>query len=196
RHSRTAQSLMNRLLYPSLLLAFGLSAGAAPMVKIGNHPTSLQTAYPRIHTLHAFDGPIYLSYGDYGDYPAVVIVAYDPVTNQFRLEESASSDSVGYFRTIDGRLYAPHADPIHYEDFRDFSYLDPSLPAPGWRDQAPIGCFHVFAFVKSGAALYFSGSSDTHEGGTGGAILMKSTDSGATWSIARTTASYSRYYWC
>jgi hypothetical protein len=68
------------------------------MVKIGNHPTSPQTAYPRIHSLHAFDGRLYLSYGDYNDYPAMVIVAYDPVANQFRLEESASSDSVGYFR--------------------------------------------------------------------------------------------------
>jgi hypothetical protein len=91
RHSRTAQGLRNGILYSGLLLILGAGASAAPMVKIGNHPTSLQTAYPRIHSLHAFNGRIYLSYGDYNDYPAVVIAAYDPATNQFRLEESASN---------------------------------------------------------------------------------------------------------
>ena len=89
---------MTRILCAGLLLLMVIWASAAPMVKIGNHPTSPQTAYPRIHSLHAFDGRLYLSYGDYNDYPAMVIVAYDPVANQFRLEESASSDSVGYFR--------------------------------------------------------------------------------------------------
>ncbi|HZJ17931.1 MAG TPA: FG-GAP repeat protein [Chthoniobacteraceae bacterium] len=187
---------MSRVILPSILLLLVVSLNGAPMVKIGNHPTAVLTTSGLIHTLEAYNGRIYMGYGNYEGYPAVVIVAYDPVANQFRLEESASSDSIAYFRTIDGKLYAPHVDPIHYEDFRDFSYLDPTLSPPGWRDQTPRGCYHVYDFTKSGTALYFSGSSDGHEGGgSGGGLLMKSVDSGATWSIAR-VSTVGRYYWC
>jgi hypothetical protein len=148
----------NRLSIPAaVLLALTTAGSSAPMTHIGDHPVSSLTAYPNIHSLTAYHGRIYLGYGDYGDYPANIIISYSLAENMFRLEHSTGTDATDTFRVLDGKLFAPSVDPVNYEDFRDFSYYTPRV---GWRDMAPAGNFHVYDAAQLGASLFICGSRD------------------------------------
>ena len=178
------------LLIPALA-ATALSADVTPVL-VGNHPTSRLTPWPAIHSLHVHRGRIYMSYGTSEDYfPAVFIASYDPALHRFRIEHSAMSDKVEALRTIGDTLYVPHVDPVHFEDFRDYSYLGPDGV---WRDATPGGLYHAYDMATAGGELFLCGSKDTIEGQTGIGIILKSHPGGA-WSTAR-TGSGDRYYWC
>ena len=168
------------------------AASAADMALIGSHPTSPLTAYPAIHNLKSFNGRIYMAYGNYDFYPVNVIASFDPAQGKFRLEHSACTDSIDHLRVLNGRLYAPSVDPIHYDDFRELSFLTPGL---GWRDRSPLGNLHVFDAAQLSGNLYLSGGRDTAEGAVGGACLARSTDDGLSWTTIR-SGTISRYYWC
>jgi hypothetical protein len=161
-------------------------------VKIGDHPASRITPYPAILTLHVHNGRVYMGYGASDDYyPAVYIASYDPAGHRFRIEHAAMSDRIEALRSIGGTLYVPHIDPVHFEDFRDYSYLGPDGI---WRDAAPGGYFHAHDIAGAGGELFLCGSKDAVEGQTGTGIIMKSSP-GAAWSLARTGFG-DRFYWC
>lgn len=173
---------------------FAHSVFAVPMSLVGPHPTSPLTFYPNIHSIKSFNGRVYFGYGDYNYYPVNVIASYSETDNAFRLEHSASTDAVDTMRVIGNQLFVPSVDPIHYDDFRDFSYYTPGL---GWRDMAPAGAYHIFDAAQLGSALFISGSRDVAEGtGTGFASLLRSADGGRSWSVITVPSTYSRYYWC
>ena len=141
---------------------------------------------------------MYVGYGDWNFYPACILASYDPVGNVWRCESAPGTDALGVFREIDGSLYASHCDPIHYEDFKDYSYFQPGY---GWRDRTPLGLYHAFDFCKMGTDLFFCGAKDSHEGSpnttTNNGLLMRSQDGGKSWaSVNPTSNGYSRYYWC
>ena len=176
------------------VLASTADAWSVSMTLVGPHPTSPLTAYPNIHSIRAYNGRVYFGYGDYDVYPVNVIASYSAAENVVRLEHSAGTDAVDTMRVLGGKLFAPSVDPIHYEDFRDFSYFTPGL---GWRDMAPAGAFHVYDCAESGTDLFICGSRDSAEGvGTGGSALMRSTDSGRSWTFVPGSTTTSRYYWC
>ena len=158
------------------------------MVQIGVHPASTQTAYPAILNLVPYQGRIYMGYGDYNFYPAQVITSYDPSDRRFHMEHAAGTDAVDTMRVINDTLYVPHVDPIHYEDFQDYSWKSGGV----WREAAPMGAFHFYDMCSTGGgALYFSGSD-----WQAGALLARSDDGGRTWTAAVRTSASSRFYWC
>jgi hypothetical protein len=104
--------LINYTACLTTILHLAGTAMAADLVLIGTHPTSPLTAFPTIHTLKAYEDRIYLGYGDWNLFPAVVVASFDPVSNAFHLEYSACTDTIGIFREIGGALYLPHIDPL------------------------------------------------------------------------------------
>ena len=106
---------------------------AADLTLVGSHPTAPLTAYPPLHVLKAHEGRIYMGYGDYDFYPAVVAACYDPSGGVFRTEFSVPADTIGILNEIGGQLFLPSIDPVHFEEFRDFSIRGVGT----WRAQAP-----------------------------------------------------------
>lgn len=194
------RNLLPRTLLAIILAVFGLEHSAAVhgMVLVGAHPTSPLTYFPRIQSLKAFQGRLYAGCGDWNAYPACIIASYAPAENIWRCENVPGTDAIAIFRDIDGILYAPHCDPIHYEDFKDFSCLQPGV---GWRDRTPIGLYHAFDFCKLGSALFFCGAKDSHDGfpnsSNNNGVLMRSNDGGKNWSAANVSSNgLTRFYWC
>src|SRR5690348_10141282 len=117
---------MGRLVFLALLFAVGggiSKVWGAGLVLLGTNQPATSTAFPSLHTLKAFNGRIYMGYGDWNQYPAVVVTSYLPSDGSFRLEFSAYTDSIGILREAGGKLYAPSIDPVHFQDFHDLSYL-------------------------------------------------------------------------
>ena len=166
------------------------AANAAPpaFTKIGDHPVSVQTPYPAILSITPFQGRLYFGYGDYNQYPPIVMVSYDPSDRLFRLEHSVASDAVDSVRVLGNDLWLPHVDPIHFEDFQDFSFKRDGV----WREMAPMGCFHVFDCLQSPSGAIYIAGSDWMAGG----LLARSRDNGRTWQALDRNSSVSRYYWC
>ncbi len=152
-----------------LTASLAASADAGTALKLADHPTSKSTAFPAVHSARALRDRVYFGYGDWEAYTATTLVSYDPATNLLAVEHSVSSDSIGMMREIDGTLYIPHCDPIHHEDFHDYSYCGPD---GRWLQSAAMEQLHVFDFVKSPEGL-FCGANGLHH----------SVDEGRTWSL-------------
>jgi FG-GAP repeat protein len=166
----------------------------ADLVLIGAHPTSSLTGFPTIHTLKAFEGRIYLGYGNWNVFPAVVVASYEPASQSFHLEFSAPTDTIGIFREIRGALYMPSIDPILHADSREYSYRAAGV----WRDSGPTGMRHIFdAGTLDGNDLWLVGSKSINETSTDGAAVFRSTDDGRTWQdlTLQSTVAEGRYYW-
>lgn len=182
-------TLFFSLLLPTRLLA-------AELVLLGTHPTSPLTAYPTIHTLKAFENRIYLGYGDWNLFPAVVVASFDPASSAFHLEFSANTDSIGIFREIGGTLYMPSIDPVLHADFREYSYRAGGV----WRDSSPTGMRHIFDVATlDGTDLWLVGAKAPNETGTEGAAVFRSPDGGRNWQDvtiqSALTGDDARYYW-
>ena len=168
------------ILLLTVLLASCSPTAAAPFVKISDHPTSVLTAYPSLHAITKIQNKLYFSYGDWNDYPVVVLVAYDPSLNRWELVHSVSSDSVEMIKEINGSIYVPSCDPAHYEDGHDYSVRDPD---GRWRRVLSIGNTHSFDFAQTSFGLYSSA----------GRVWHRPTGLG-TWSALSGT--FSDTYWC
>jgi hypothetical protein len=100
----------------------------ADFVLVGTHPTSALTPYPALNALSAYEGRVYMGYGDWNQYPVAVVVSYDPAANAFRVEYSAPTDSLDHLRSVGGKLYAPSMDP---STTRGFAIIPSASPASG-----------------------------------------------------------------
>jgi uncharacterized repeat protein (TIGR01451 family) len=185
---------MRRLIALSIGFWGVVAAIAGDLSLLGTHPTSPLSGTPAIHVLKAHDGRIYMGYGDWNGYPVVVIASYDPASNAFRMEHSAPTDSIGIFRSIGNKLYVPSIDPVHFEEFQDYSVLDGGT----WRSFAPAGLFHAFDMgTVTGSDLWVVGSKSQNETASSGGAVLRSIDDGRTWSDV--SAPYGRpirYHWC
>ena len=169
---------------------------AADLVLIGNHPTSILTSLPTIHTLKAHEGRIYCGYGEWFglNYPAVVVASYDPGAHAFRLEFSAQTDSIGIFREIGGTLYMPSIDPVLYDNPRDYSFRSGGV----WRDYSPANMLHVLDMgTMNGTDLWLVGSKSINETTNHAHAVFRSIDAGRTWQdlTLQSTRTDDRYYW-
>src|SRR5688500_2806556 len=81
-----------------------VATAAANLSIVGKHPTSDLTAFRALHTLQAFEDRIYLGYGDWDEFPPVVVVSYEPNAHSFHIEFSSPSDVLAIFREINGKL--------------------------------------------------------------------------------------------
>jgi hypothetical protein len=177
-----------------LVLAAGLAipAAAENLVRIGFYAPAMLSGHPTIHALKAYNGRIYAGYGDYDNHPAVIVSCYRPDTGKFHLEFSAYTDSIGVFREIAGKLYVPHIDPVHYQDFKDLSYFSDGA----WRDMAPHGMVHTFDIATlTGTDLWCVGSKIVTDTNFGGAAVFRSTDGGRTWKDVTVPTTATRYYY-
>lgn len=169
------------------------SAHGAEMILAGTHPTSPLTPFPGIHVLKAYEGRIYLGYGDWNLYPAVTIVSYNPLSGAFHVEHSPGSDSIGTLRVLGNDLYATSIDPVHFEEFTDFSARSGGV----WRRYAPGGFLHVFDIASvTGDDLWIAGAKTPSDTPTQGGAVWFSPDRGQTWSDVTVATSVSRYYYC
>ena len=176
----------------AMVIGLVASASAADFVRIGANPMSANTAFPSVHVLKAFNGRLYCGYGEWNNHPAMMIGSYRPDTGRWHVEHSAFTDAIGSFKEINGRLYVPHIDPVHYEDFKDFSVLENGV----WRDAAPLGLFHVFDMATlTGTDLWCVGSKSLYET-NGGAVVYRSLDNGRTWQDMTLPTAETRYYYC
>jgi len=145
--------------------------------------------------MKAYEGRIYMGYGNWDVYPPVVVASYDPVGNAFHLEFSAYTDSIGIFREIGGVLYLPHTDPVHYEGFRDLSFRSEGR----WYDITPVGMLHAFDVATvTGSDLWLVGSyvaGLAAPSTNAGATVIRSTDAGRTWANLTLPTSLGRYYY-
>lgn len=150
-------------------------------MKLADHPTSRLTAFPQLHSARRAGGKVYFGYGDWNNFPACVLVSYDPARNVLALEHSVASDAVDAIREIDGLIYLPHVDPIHYEDFHDYSWRGED---GRWLQSVSLEMLHVFDFSKLGSQLVCASSAGLHV----------SLNEGRTWKLA--VSSSQRQYWC
>lgn len=176
----------------SVSLLTGFTVGAGQLSLIGTHPTSPLTSFPAVFSLQAYEGRIYIGYGDWGFSPVAVIVSYDPTLNAFCLEYSAPTDALDNYQSVGGRLYAPSIDPIHYEGFRDYSVREKGR----WRSFTPGGFLHVFDFdTLNGTDLWTVGSKLPNETPTTGGVVMRSVDGGRSWQDVTSVAAPGPYYY-
>lgn len=176
-----------------VLLTGGTISSAANFVRLGSNPLAANSGFPSIHTLKAFNGRLYFGYGDWNYHPTVFIGSYRPATGRFHVEHLAFTDSIGVFREINGKLYVPHMDPSHYEDFKDFSVLEDGV----WRDASPLGMLHVFDMATlTGTDLWCVGSRTDYRANGNGAAIYRSLDGGRTWEDKTLPTSVYRYFSC
>lgn len=186
---------MLRLITCMLLLladSAWLKVSAADLVLLGTNQPATVTAFPALHTLKAFEGRIYMGYGDWNQYPAAVVTSYQPSDGSFHLEFSAYTDSIGIFREVGGKLYLPSIDPVHFQDFHDLSYRSGGV----WRDQSPVGMFHVFDVATvTGTDLWITGAKSVNDTTNNNAAVFRSLDGGRTWTDQTIQSTRARYYW-
>ena len=178
---------------PCLCYCVALEGLGAGFSLIGTHPTAPQTAFPTIHTLKAYEDRIYLGYGDWDGFPAVVIGSYVPREKAFHIEFASPSDDIGIFREIGGVLYLPSTDPVLFAEFKELSYRANGV----WRDTSPAGMIHVFDIATlTGSDLWLAGSKNVNEyGPTRLAAVFQSEDGGRTWKDRTVQSTLDRYYW-
>lgn len=178
---------------------------AAPLLFATNAPAHDNTIRPLmpISDLAIVGGQLYTGYGDYGlNTGPTEIMSYDLATGAATDRFTLNGEAVDHFRTFDGDLYAPDIDPKLAWD-ANVGYATGSGGA--WHYVFGTPFEHVFDVAKIGSTLFLAGqmlNPDKAKYGPANelAVIKKSTDGGATWTIekARDSGSaaigYDRYY--
>ncbi|GAA4481008.1 hypothetical protein [Microbacterium panaciterrae] len=178
---------------------------AAPVLFATDAPAHDNTIRPKmpISDLAIVGDQLYAGYGDYGlNTGPTEIMSYalgtGTATDQFTL----NGEAVDHFRILDGALYAPDIDPKLAWD-ANVGYA--TNASGSWRYVFGAPFEHVFDIAKIGSTLFLSGQSLNPDKAKYGAanelaVIKKSTDGGATWTIEKWRDSgsaaigYDRYY--
>ena len=154
-----------------------------------------------IQDLAVKDGLLYTGYGDYdANTGPISVSAMDLATGAFTSLLSAPTEEINVYREISGNLYAPQIDP-RLPWTADVGYATDA--SGSWTTKNVTPFIHVFDVASSdGSGLWLAGSISDPTGTKGdGAALKRSTDGGATWTIAKRTTSspapndFDRNYW-
>ena len=178
---------------------------AAPVLFATNAPAHDNTIRPKmpISDLAIVAGQLYTGYGDYGlNTGPTEIMSYDLATGAATDRFTLNGEAVDHFRTFDGDLYAPDIDPKLAWD-ANVGYATGS--GGSWHYVFGTPFEHVFDVAKIGGTLFLAGQVLNPDKAVYGpanelAVIKKSTDGGATWTIekARDSGSaaigYDRYY--
>jgi len=193
---------MNKIRYPSILI-FLTSLAQAQFVKVGTCQPAIDWGFPAIHSLSSAHGKIYLGYGDWNAHPGpVILTSYDPATGVMTAEHSLNTDSIGAMREIDGKLYIPSIDPIHYQHFEDFTIIHPDGHI---ERRTPAGFYHLYDIFKSSEDhLIIMGSQEPNEVDVSNGTIYRSLNGGTSWDnfhpslqpepLPQVTTPF-RYYW-
>jgi hypothetical protein len=163
-----------------------------------------------LHTVHPYQGKIYYGYGDYTYNTGTAtgkgtnVSYYDPATNSFGISLAGyNTEEINTFRTLsDGRLYVPNVDHT-YNAPEDFQNTFASDYTGIWASNPGTGAFdvHVYDVTRISATELLTAGSV--EGANPAAIIWRSVDNGANWSVAYSVTDrneiyhdgYERFYW-
>lgn len=117
---------------------------------------------------YAWQGQLYLGYGDYGDNTGPIAVSrYEPASGTIVEQWVSDTESIDQFREIRGKLYAPAIDRRRNADY--------AVGEP-WTDVATINTTHAYDMLTlDGADLWLVGSQGSF------AAAWRSLDEGETW---------------
>jgi uncharacterized repeat protein (TIGR01451 family) len=154
------------------------SMPAADMTLLGTHPTAALAGATELGTLKPYDGRIYIGHGEWNNYHQIVVACYNPAAHAIETEYLVPTDAIGIFREIGGKLYIPSTDPVHFDEFADYSVLDQGV----WRSFAPAGLLHAFEMsTLTGSDLWMVGSKTDNDISRENATVLRSFNGGRTW---------------
>ena len=174
-----------------------------PASVVGVSPQALEKPNESGRTIRSLtmdNGKFYVGYGDYiVNGGPTKVTTFDPATKVFAESGlTAPTEEITTFRKINGTLYAPWSDPTGSATANQ-GY---STNASGtWTNQYKAPAEHVFDVATlTGSDLWMVGSAKNVVDGKGGAAAYRSTDGGASWSLAAKDTSSTemgreRYYW-
>lgn len=155
-----------------------------------------------ILTLHSYNGSIFYGMGNYdvnaGGAAGISVASYSPSSGWSTLLSGFATEEINTFRNYGGKLYTPNVDPSSgYTSGQVFA----SNASGAWSPSPSTGSIsaeHVFDVAVVSHGIYVAGSSNS-----GAATLWRSTNGGASWTIANTWVDatpadrdgYERYYW-
>ncbi|QIK75810.1 hypothetical protein [Nocardioides piscis] len=165
-----------------------------------------------VNTLFPHDGRVFYGYGDYTANTGSMIDPYGTNVSSFDAATGVAAvhlpgfktEEVNTFRSFDGDIYAPNIDPSRGADGSNSFASDAGQT---WTENAgapnPV---HVFDVAKAGGELFVAGAEPiASPAGTthGAATIWRSTDAGATWTVAQSETEedvtkrdgFERYYW-
>lgn len=171
-------------------LFYTRAAGPVPVssyVELGTHPQAAAQATADgkvLHYLAVYNNKIYAAYGDrVNNTGPIAINPFNPATGQFEgVEFTDATEIIDLFRTINGKLYAPDGDP-----FGGNGGYSVGVP---WSQRQPVSALHILDIASlTGTDLWLAGYDATS------GKLWRSTDGGATWSVALNDPGQIAYYW-
>lgn len=194
-----------------ILSAVALSlSSAAPAqaisepVLVASHPSIVSepnAAARWIKDLAVKDGKVYMGYGNYSVNSGNTDLAYyDTATGGTGVAGTTLSEEVNTYRSFDGELYVPWIDPTLCATCGPAGVNGGfSSSNGGWHDTYVFPASHVYDFNKYGNDWFLAG---TGAHNTNGAVIYRSTNGGATWTLSLAEASsggnitgYERFYW-
>ncbi len=134
-------------------------------------------------TLCPWRGRLYVGYGDYQQNTGPIdVTAWDPATRGFVRYHTSDTEAINSYRVIGDQLYAPATD---RRERADYAVGEP------WHDEHPVAVAHAYDMATfDGHDLWLVGSSEAGYRPT----AWRSTDGGASWTIAHELPSNGRYY--
>lgn len=193
-------------IYISTQLVF--AAGQPVYSVIGVHPEASAQPTPAgkmLRDLAVNNGKLYAAYGDYNaDTGPIHINPFNIAANTFEGSVlSVPTEAIYGFRSINGKLVAPMFDPITPYTANQ-GYAE-QLSNGSWQNRLHVPMEHVFDVATlDGTDLWMAGHRRASDGTELDAVAYRSTDDGATWTVAQTDASageddelraHDRYYW-
>ncbi|MGN8027146.1 hypothetical protein [Microbacterium sp. 22242] len=189
------------LLTPSAAMA----GDTTPVLFATNAPAHDNTIRPKmpISDLAVVGDQLYTGYGDYGlNTGPTQIMSYALGTGAATDDFTLNGEAVDHFRIFDGDVYAPDIDPKLAWD-ANVGYA--TNAGGSWHYVFGTPFEHVFDVAKIGSTIFLAGQILNPDKAVYGAanelaVIKKSTDGGATWTIEKWRDSgsaaigYDRYY--
>lgn len=182
--------------------------GTSSWSVLADHPQASAQGTTRGRTLHDLEvtaqGHLVAGYGDYGaNTGPIAINPFDPSTGTFAgTQVMVGTEEVNVLRPLDAGLYAPMIDPTT-DATQPAGYATNATGA--WTTEARVPAVHLYDVTERvPGELWMVGSANVPGTSTfGGATAYRSTDGGASWTVAHQETDsdparrdgYERYYW-